>query len=179
MNNKEELVKFSKDFITGQLTQPITYLYGNGNNGKKTLINMLIELAKENNIKSVKTRGEDLMAVFDYAGYDVRYIIIDDPPVDYLIKNQAVLKQLTGKDTICRDISRYFIEEPHADDLINPQVLKKFTGDDTLFVPNINFIFISNDMFDYNKYDKAFLKRIKIITMDGYYTKNDFVQWLS
>ena len=49
LSSNENLLEFSRKFITGTLPK-YTQIFGSGNNGKTTLINMLTILARDNNI---------------------------------------------------------------------------------------------------------------------------------
>ncbi len=70
-----ELLSFSKQFVSGTLSSPCTQIYGDGDNGKTVFIRLLKLLAESNNIKSCfinphmleDKRGISLIAGNNYA----------------------------------------------------------------------------------------------------------------
>lgn len=89
-----ELLDFSKRFIKGTLSH-YTQIYGCGNNGKTTFINLLKSLADTNNIKtcSIMTKKNKLhLSISEMSGYN--YAIIDNSVIsnylEEIIENLAI-----------------------------------------------------------------------------------------
>jgi phage/plasmid-associated DNA primase len=148
-----QLLNFSKEFITGTQKIPVMHLCGGGSNGKTTLINLLVILAEQNGIKTVNMCNNNInMSIFEKYGIGIRYIIIQDVSNNKLNKMSGMIKMLTGGDSIyCKDPNHKLVT----------------------FKPKINFVIESNVIIKSDDCDCGLLMRIKTINMNATFNETN------
>lgn len=120
VNKYNELITFSKEFITESLTKDVTWLFGHGNNGKTTFMKLLCSLVDKNKINY----GVEYKYSVDAFNETLRYCIIEEHEgPNTMDKINQLLKEIMESDNVL----------VYADDN-----LSKFVK------PNIKFIVLSN-----------------------------------